>query len=198
MGGVNSGSYYRWNAKAVTMEQKRIDIRWMKKQGYLQPDYIGVLSWSAGGKSTGSIGFRIENDMMLLKYKYRLRGEDWSIVEQQVPLDKTPCFFGGHRQWFLCPNCHKRVAILYGAGKYFFCRHCHNLTYQSCNEPDYQRMLDKAYKLKEKLGGRAGLDSFIPDRPKGMHKKTYDKIYSKIIQLEGGGETMAFKKLGLW
>ncbi len=196
MGGSNSSTYYRWNAKAVTMEQKRIDIRWMKQQGYLQPDYIGTLSWSSGGKPSGSIGFKIEKDTMVLKYKHRSRSEDWEEVEQRITLDKTPCYFGGYRQWFICPRCHKRIAILYGAGKYFFCRHCHNLTYQSCNEPDYQRMLNKAYKLKEKLGGEGYLNSLIPRKPKGMHQKTYDKIFSEIIRLEGDGETMAFKKYG--
>jgi hypothetical protein len=29
-----------------------------------------------------------------------------------------------------------RVAILYGAGKYFACRKCYDLTYRSCQESD--------------------------------------------------------------
>jgi hypothetical protein len=28
------------------------------------------------------------------------------------------------------------VAVLYGAGKYFACRHCYDLTYTSCQESD--------------------------------------------------------------
>ena len=41
-------------------------------------------------------------------------------VDQVIPFDHTRCHFGGFRLWFLCPRCRRRVAILYGAGKYFF------------------------------------------------------------------------------
>ncbi|MEI6127263.1 MAG: hypothetical protein WCQ99_12005 [Pseudomonadota bacterium] len=48
----------------------------------------------------------------------------------------TLVYFGGSRYWFLCPGrgCGRRVGKLYGAGKYFLCRHCYNLTYDSCRE----------------------------------------------------------------
>ncbi len=197
MGGVNSGSWYRWNKKELTMEQKRIDIRWMKKQKYLSPGVSGSLSWSCRGEQTGSIGFCMKEFNMILNYRHRPNGGDWEDVKQNISIERTPCNYGGYRKWFLCPRCSKRVAILYGTGKYFFCRHCYNLTYESCNDFDVQRTLNKAYKLKEKLGGEAGLYSLIPGRPKGMHHKTYSRIVNEIYRLEGLGEQGMMDKWGM-
>jgi hypothetical protein len=52
--------------------------------------------------------------------------------------------FGGLRWWFICPlivngrRCNRRVGKLYlpPAARYFGCRHCHDLTYTSCQEHD--------------------------------------------------------------
>jgi hypothetical protein len=71
------------------------------------------------------------------------------------------------------------------------------LTYESCNDFDVQRTLNKAYKLKEKLGGEAGLYSLIPGRPKGMHHKTYSRIVNEIYRLEGLGEQGMMDKWGM-
>lgn len=43
----------------------------------------------------------------------------------------TPCFFGGERLWFLCPNCSKRVGVLYFIRNVYACRSCSNLAYRS-------------------------------------------------------------------
>ena len=197
MGGSGSGRLYRWNTKSTTESQKRIDIRWMKKQNYLWPGYSGSLSWSRRGENTGSIGFRMEEYRMVLNYRHRPRDGEWEDVKQSICLEQTLCNYGGYRKWFLCPRCGKRVAILYGAGKYFLCRHCHNLTYDSCNTSDLQGIFDKANKLKEKLGGHAGISYPIAERPKGMHKTTYKRIVSKIWQLEDLGEQGMMDKWGM-
>ena len=196
MGGSGSGSGYRWNKKELTMEQKRIDISWMKKQNCLRPGVSGSLSWSCRGKNIGSIGFRMEADRMILNYRHKPRGGDREDVEQNISFDRTPCNYGGHRKWFLCPRCYKRVAILYGAGKYFFCRHCYQLTYNSCNESPLQRILDKSYKIKKRLGGESGISSPVPDRPKGMHHRTYFRMKAEIYRLENLGEMGMIEKWG--
>jgi hypothetical protein len=52
-------------------------------------------------------------------------------VTYNVELTTTPCFFGGKRYWFTCPNCKKRVGVLYRRFKYFSCRTCNRLAYRS-------------------------------------------------------------------
>ena len=52
---------------------------------------------------------------------------------QEMQLVRTKPNFGGTRWWFLCPQCGRRVLLLHqpSNAKDFFCRHCHELTYES-------------------------------------------------------------------
>jgi len=176
MGGPGSGFYIRWGRKATAEEQLRIDIRWMKQQGRLSPGTASSLSWSCRGEESGSIRYRMYADHMVLIYRVRSRGGDWEDVQQVVRFDRTPCHFGGYRTWLLCPRCGKRVAVLYGAGKYFWCRHCHDLTYSSQQEDRPDRLLRKARKIRKRLGASDDLIEPIWHRPKGMHQKTFDRL----------------------
>ena len=179
MGGYGSGGWYRWNSKSTTESQHRVDIRWLRKQGYLLTGKFGLLSWSQGDKQTGSINFKIEANHMILKYRHRSQGGEWQKIEQTVSFDRTPCNYGGQRKWFLCPQCVKRVAVLYGAGKYFLCRHCYNLTYASQRESKADRLMRKARKIRKKMGGSGNLVAPFPDKPKGLHWRTYYRLREK-------------------
>ena len=176
MGGYGSGRGGIWGGKTTTESQHRIDIRWLKKEGYLRPGYSGSLSWSCGGELTGSINYRMKADRMILDYRHRPRGGDWEPVEQIIPFERTPCNYGGHRTWFLCPRCWTRVAVLYGAGKFFLCRHCHNLTYGSQQECKAGRLMRKERKIRERLGASDNLSELIRLKPKNMHQKTFDRL----------------------
>ncbi len=182
MGGYGSGR--RRNKKETTESQKQIDIRWLRKIGYLQPDTSGSLSWSRGGEQSGFINYRMEKNGMVLFYHFWFDGGEWEAVEQFVRFDWTPCNFGGFRTWLICPRCWKRVAVLYGAGKHFLCRHCYNLTYASQQENLFGRLVIKAQSIRERLGGSHNLFKFFPCKPKGMHWKTYNRLHtkSKIIE----------------
>lgn len=58
-----------------------------------------------------------------------------SSIMQTVYITNTPCYIGGKRDWFLCPDCHKQVGVLYLSEMgYFACKGCLNLTYQSKNK----------------------------------------------------------------
>lgn len=173
MGGRGSGYWYRWNSKTTTESQHRVDIRWMKKQGYLRPGAIGILSWTCGNEQSGTISYRMETDRVILNYRHRPHGEEWEDVEQVISLDWTPCNYGGERTWFLCTHCNRRVAVLYGVGKYFLCRHCYNLTYVSQQVQCYERLMEKSRTIRQRLGGSANLSEPFPDKPKSMHWKTY-------------------------
>jgi len=177
MGGSGSGNWFRWNSKQTVEGQLRIDIRCLKKQGYLHPGTMGTLSWSRLDKQTGAVGFRIEAGQMILDYRHRSSGGDWESIEQSVSLDRTSCNYGGQRKWFLCPRCWRRVALLYCAGKYFFCRHCLDLVYTSQQEGPIDRIGRKARRIRERLG--ASTDLFAPavySKPKGMHQKTFERL----------------------
>ncbi len=129
--------------------------------------------------------------MLVLEYTYR-RG-DWGVpqdVRQPVFLDWTPCTYGGQRPWFRCAadGCGRRVALLYGAGKYFACRHCYQLVYESQREHECDRHRRRAQAIRRRLGGEPDIEGPLPPKPKGMHWRTYHRL-----RLEGRSEENAFE-----
>ena len=109
MGDIGSGSYYRWNSSTTKTEEVHlVDIRFLKKQGYLSPGTYESLSWSCGGEHTGNIRFATKHDAIHLIYKHRRYGEDWQDRNERIAFDWTPCNYGGNRQWLICPRCGRR------------------------------------------------------------------------------------------
>jgi len=198
MGGLGSGYWDRWGTKDTTEQCHRVDIRYLKREGLLKPGYFGSLTWSRGGEETGSIRYRIEQNRMVLLYRHRPYGHEWEDVEESVYFDRTPCHYGGERRWFICPiaGCGRRVGVLYGAGKYFACRHCYDLGYESQREDRYGRAIRRQHKIIERLGGDIS-DYFYPDKPKGMHWKTYDRLIAEAQYYEQMTEEHLAKWIGL-
>ena len=101
-----------------------------------------------------------------------------------------PCRFGGARPYFICPGvvngmaCGRRVVKLYGAARYFLCRHCYRLAYASQREDRYDRALRRANNMRARLGGDPSTASLLPRRPKGMHERTYQRLLSQILDAE--------------
>ncbi|MBI5557210.1 MAG: hypothetical protein HY885_06185 [Deltaproteobacteria bacterium] len=197
MGGQGSGRWHRWNSKTTTESQRRLDIRWLKKQGYIRPGISGTLSWTCNGKDSGWISYRIDHDRMVLVYNYRRNGGEWEQVEQTVTITPTPCNYGGERSWFFCPRCWKRVAVLYGAGKYFLCRHCYQLTYESQQEGPAVRILIKSQKIRKRLGGSGATGDLFPAKPKNMHWKTYWRLRNEAEQAENLSWEIAMQRYGV-
>ena len=52
--------------------------------------------------------------------------------------------------------CGRRVAKLYGPGRYFVCRHCYRLAYASQSEDAQRRSMRRASKIRQRLVGNAG------------------------------------------
>jgi hypothetical protein len=133
---------------------------------------------------TGSIrgvvsgGDRPEQITLLYRHRSGLGGE-WEDVQEPVPLSWTACNFGGERPWFVCPGagCGRRVALLYGPGRYFLCRHCYELVYESQREDKMYRALRRAQKIRKHLGGSAYMMEPFPEKPKGMHLNTYMRMF---------------------
>jgi len=183
MGGVGSGNWYRFDKKATTGECHGVDVRYLHREGLLEPGRSFSLRWSRAGRETGSIRGTVEGsdrpERVLLLYRHRSDpGAEWEEVYEPVSLDWTACNFGGERPWFVCPGagCVRRVAIVYGLGRYFLCRHCYDLVYESQRENAMYRALSKAQAIRERLGGNANMTKPFPEKPKGMHWATYERL----------------------
>jgi hypothetical protein len=115
---------------------------------------------------------------MLYRHRSGLGGE-WEDVQETVALSWTACNFGGKRPWFVCPGagCGRRVALLYGPERYFLCRHCYDLVYESQRDDAMYRALHKAQSIRARLGGSANVMEPFPEKPKGMHWRTYERLW---------------------
>lgn len=139
-------------SKTQAEELKKINIFWLKKNGYLnkgQSVCSGQINWKVGGSIkeedlvTISV-FRFyldkptENAFMRLQYA-RFDPQMWvkEPLDYIIHLTTTSCNYGSKRYWFICPlsknnlHCGRRSAVLYVIGKYFGCRKCAEVSYAS-------------------------------------------------------------------
>ena len=175
MGGYGSGR--RSGSRDITTSYRALDVRWLQRNRFLIPGRCSRVTWSRNGEPIGNIDVRMEPSQLFLAYKHRSHGGEWRSENYPVSIDWTPCYYGGERAWFLCParGCRRRVAILYGGG-IFACRHCYRLAYESQTESPAYRALSRTQNIRMRLGGSGSMMDFFPDKPKGMHWKTYRRL----------------------
>ena len=128
---------------------------------------------------------------MTLLYRHRTGpGGESDDVKQTVPLDWTACNFGGKRPWFLYPGVvgderwaegsrsfTDRVVTSCAATAY-------DLRYESQREGKTHRALRRAQKIRECLGGSANMTQPFPEKPKGMHWRTYERLWREHHKAE--------------
>ena len=180
MGGVGSGKYFRHSARDTVESRRAIDVRKLKKDGCLEPGKFFTQKWTYwDGATSSTINIRVEIGKLFLEYQTKEYHEkEWSNVVEPISLDWSPCHFGRDRPWFVCPSrsCRKRSAKLFSGRGGYLCRKCQNLAYESTRENDGFRAMSRAQAIRIKLGGSGSLHSPFPDKPKGMHWRTYEKM----------------------
>ena len=153
MGGPGSGNHYHWwrSSKKTTVEEcEALDAnRWMR-EGILKAGVHlkGGWRWVYHGGRENSIGYEVNTldwtrpTVRLFYSVTRTGAKERESLDYSVDLTTTRPRFGGLRWWFVCPlvfsgrPCGRRVGKLHlpPGGRYFGCRHCHELTYTSCQE----------------------------------------------------------------
>ena len=131
MGGEGSGLAYGQPKKLTVESCHGISVTWLKKYGYLSGSpRCGRITWSRGGRETGSVNFEVQADEYggYVRFRYtstnRLTGQK-TDHDYKARLTVTPCNFGGMRYWFACPCCLDRMGCLYLAhGEIFGWRRC--------------------------------------------------------------------------
>ena len=137
-------------------------------RGLPRAGWAGGWQWTRDGEQVAWINLRAEADRLHLTYRVRIGGGDWQDVAETVRIVRIACRFGGARPFFICPGvvngiaCGRRVAKLYGAGRYFLCRHCYRLAHASQSEGAMDRALRRANKIRLRLGGDPGMAARFP------------------------------------
>ena len=152
-----------------------LDIRELNRAGLLAGDWVTLrpsLRWP-----------RIAT-MRLARYRILLELRNQS-VPQSIQVSWTRCHFGGLRPWLHCSYCERRVVRLFkGLGGYF-CRAClGNPIYESQRRSRKARAYLQAYRIRQRLGGSRPVVDAIPTRPRGMKRKTYERLCARIKRLE--------------
>lgn len=143
MGGIGSGTWLRMNAKVTTEQLFSLDVNKLIRNGILVDGTGGVLHWidTVSCHTLASASFSTwssNSDDRVFRISYLWN--DCDNICTDIHLQATEPFCSGRRWWFRCPvsvagaPCNRRVAKLYLLGGQFGCRHCHDLTYRSCQE----------------------------------------------------------------
>ena len=148
----------------VCEDHYRLDVGALARGGLLTSS--GTLTWSDGT----NIAVSGHGNSLSLTFAV-----DGDAVVKRISISKTPVHLGGHRSWFICPGCDRRIAALYLV-KQFRCRHCHNLRYASQRETPRFRAIDKIQRIRKKLSGSTNLMNLQPSRPRYMHAQTYQRL----------------------
>jgi hypothetical protein len=189
MGGFGSGRP-SGSGRGRVESCRSVDVNRLHTAGCLRPGWSGEWQWTRDGEKVAWISLRAGASCLNLIYRVRVAGGEWQDVEETVRIDRIPCRFGGARPYFICPGvvngitCGRRVAKLHGAGRYFLCRHCYRLSHASQNEREWDRTLRRANKIRQRLGGEPGMAAPFPQKPKGMWKRTYERLQDEVIDAE--------------
>lgn len=163
MGGYGSGRWGGYGKKSTVEECRVLDIATFRQRGFLRAGYTGNCRWSDWqGNEVASIGYAATGNAIRLYYTIHWRDREPEQIDYPVPVVWVPCNFGGQRPLFVCPGTRcggQRAAKLYlpPGGRYFLCRHCHDLSYRSRQEYNKREALwhrdPEAYlaMLREKL-----------------------------------------------
>lgn len=188
MGSYNSG---RRGGRPTADTSKRIDIAWMMRKGLAAPGrtIYGTLSWTVRGDPAGSISYTADMTdphaaELRLSYS-RGEGSDREQVKQTVQLVYTEPNFGGRRWWMVCPFKGDRCGKLYlpNWGDRFAGRQAWRLGYHSQRVAHRDRPFEKLFRLQKKLGCYEGWEAGLY-RPKGMHRKTFERHLERYWELD--------------
>lgn len=188
MGGTGSGRWFRYEARKTTVEEcRRIEAGTFAREGIIVAGERreGYVTWDDGRPRQLSVSFVAdtrEHPFVSLRYRPRRGGVEGVEIEYSIELQTTPVPGGKVRWWFVCPlsvngrECGRRVAKLFlpPGGEYFGCRHCHNLTYQSCRDSH------KDDALFRQLGASVGVDPALVRALLQMGRWSNDEIEEKF------------------
>ncbi len=178
MGGLNSG---RPRERVLVENCLTMDASFLRRIGCFEGITRKQLSWSRNDKvsATGHIDvtlFPKERPRAVVKLD--------GLPPQTIRLTHTRPNLGGQRWWLICPVTGRRCRTLYlpPGGDRFLGRQAANIAYRSSGLGYAERIRWRAQQLRDLLPG-AMADSY-PARPKGMHRRTYDRIVNRLREAD--------------
>jgi hypothetical protein len=189
MGGYGSG---RSGGRPTTDNGLTLTLSKLFRDGLFRPGSAwGSLVWTntTTGERISSISYEThlgqESGRVRLHYTTTRRDGERRESDYWIQLETTPQPFGGRRWWFICPRTGRRAAKLYlpNGAFTFAARQAYRLAYRCQREAVHDRALRRAFKLRDRLGGRGGIGDYIA-KPKWMRWPTYDRKLEEVFAAE--------------
>ncbi|WP_293682795.1 hypothetical protein, partial [uncultured Phenylobacterium sp.] len=146
---------YRTRNRGTVDASIRLDIRVLRRQGFLRPGAVvrGTQRWTwvATGEERGSVGVTVNlahADYGSLTVRFNLNDEPRI---QEIDIVARPMRFGGRRYYFRCPKHRRLCEVLPMVGGVFASRQAQRLTYQSQSHTEIDRLRDRALALEKRL-----------------------------------------------
>jgi hypothetical protein len=202
MGGYGSG---RSGGRPTVEDSLTLGLRPLLEKGSLKPgaSVAGTMSWTKAGtnREIASIGFEshLSADGGYLEIHWtstnRRTGETRQC-KNRISLKTRPQPFGGRRWFFVCPTTGESVTKLHlpPAAFDFACRKAHQLGYRSQRETPLDRSISRAFAQRRKIGGEGGIGDYIP-KPRGMHRRTFERALERVNEAEEIVETRTVRLL---
>ena len=133
--------------------------------------FVPILRWA------GAIKIRASRYLVVVEWRDQ-------VAPQQIRVSWTQCHLGGARPWIHCA-CERRVTRLFKGSAGYYCRQCLGNPRYACQAKSTQgRLHFEACKLRLRLGGTASLSAPFPERPRGMHRRTFERLRRRSEKLE--------------
>ena len=164
-------------------EWRSIDLadlrRWrmLRLESFLKTGKIQAIVWTTphGREELGVVAGA--SSVMFVK------SIDGQLYKLLVPYVFTATRFGGRRAWFQCPGCRQACRVLYGTSS-LRCRKCRGLKYESQYQTAPFRLLDRAHKIRRRLGKPGASGDPLPPKPRYMRWRTYWRLERLVDRLE--------------
>lgn len=180
--------------KTLVQNCLALSIFALNQKGIFRSSHSGTLTWDSGANIAYKVNldrFNTDGEELVIaffiNYCAEYSRDQTKDINSMFPLVTTPCNFGKHRYWFICPglgekfSCLKRVAILHKppSGERFACRKCWSLAYASQNLGGYQKKIGLPLSEVELEEMEASITKKVY---KGLPTKRYSRYLRKYQQ----------------
>jgi len=181
MGGHASGRYRTRNRGSIE-QALRLDMASLRRMGFVRPgaSVSGSQHWTRRGEPAGSISLKVDLSSLDDAHAVLTYTANGTPTVQRVQLAVTPCRFGGHRFYWLCPVSGRRCTVLaYAVGR-FASRQAQRLTYATQSADALDRLRLARDKAEARAFGRNG-----HSRPRGGNR---ERLLERWIELDAAWE----------
>ncbi len=188
MGGPGSGG---WNRTGCGMVEAHpaLEAGRLRRAGALKDGWRGGWSWRRDdGTDLAEVTVLGGRERLRVRHEGRAGEGDPPPTEEAIAVRWRACPFGGERPFLLCPACRRPALKLPLADARFRCRRCHGLAHAACREGERGRALRRAGRLRRRLGAGPEGRQLPPPRPKGMHRRTHERLARRIAALEAAAD----------